>query len=349
MTEVAAAAAPSAAGAPTDVLAATAALVRPALAAVIDDLSPEVRSVAGYHLGTLDADGSAVTGSAGKGLRPSLAVAACVAAGGTSADAVPGAVAVQLVHDFSLIHDDVMDGDDERRHRPTAWTVFGVGRAVLAGDALLAAAVATLLGDGGSRAVEATRLLLAATSQLITGQGEDLAFEQRDDVTVEECLRMFAGKTGALLGAAASIGAVLGRGDHATVAGLGRFGRHLGLAFQAVDDVLGIWGDPATTGKPRFSDLRQHKQSLPVVAALRHAAPDQSRRLRAALGLTATSDEHLADVADLVERAGGRRFALDEARRSLRQALDELAALDLVDEGRTALERLARFAVARST
>ena len=156
-------------------------LVGPAIAAAVDRLSPEVRTVAAYHLG-LDGSG------AGKALRPALALLSARAAGASPERGVPAAVAVELVHNFSLLHDDIMDGDTERRHRPTAWTVHGVGAAILAGDALLALAQDILLEDTAAQGTWAARCLSAAVLRLIAGQGADLAFEQRNDVNLPECL-----------------------------------------------------------------------------------------------------------------------------------------------------------------
>src|SRR5499425_425169 len=162
-------------------------LVGPALAHAVERMSPDVREVAAYHLGLPGANGNAAApGGGGKALRPALALLSARAAMAAPERGVPAAVAVELVHNFSLLHDDIMDGDTERRHRPTAWTVYGVGAAILAGDALLALAQDILL-ETPPYGVWAARCLSAAVQRLIAGQGSDLAFERRDDVQVEEC------------------------------------------------------------------------------------------------------------------------------------------------------------------
>ena len=219
-----------------------------------------MRTVIGYHLGWVDADGRPADLGGGKSVRATLALLSARAAGGTDADGLPGAVAVELVHTFSLLHDDIMDGDDERHHRPTAWAVFGRARAILAGDAVLALAFRVLLDAGSTHRATALDSLADATARLIDGQAVDLDLEGRVDVTPEQCTRMCAGKTGALLECAASIGAVLAGAGDEVVLQLRAFGGHLGLAFQAVDDLLGIWGDPAVTGKPVFGDLVQPQE-----------------------------------------------------------------------------------------
>src|SRR5215469_8245693 len=157
-------------------------LVGPATEAAINRLSPVVRRVAAYHYGLADADGNPVRGGSGKALRPALALLSARAAGAAPERGVTPAVAVELVHNFSLLHDDT-----ERRHRPTAWTVFGVGAAILAGDALLALANDLLLEDMAPGGPWAARCLSTAVQRLIAGQGEDLAFEKRGDVTLDEC------------------------------------------------------------------------------------------------------------------------------------------------------------------
>lgn len=302
------------------------ALAGPALRAAVDTLSPQMRLVSGYHLGWLRVDGSPEPGSGGKAVRPALAVLSAEAAGAPPETAIPGAVAVELVHNFSLLHDDLMDGDTERRHRPTAWTAFTPSLAILAGDALMTLAQQVLLEVPGPSGLAAGRRLATATQQLITGQVDDLAFEERTDVTVPGVLAMAAGKTGSLLAAAAAIGAELAGAPADLVDALADFGAHLGLAFQLVDDLLGIWGDPAVTGKPVLSDLRSGKKSVPVVVALTSGA-SAGERLAALLAAGEQGEDRLHEMARLVEDAGGRAWTAREANRELRLAL---AALDRV-------------------
>lgn len=257
-----------------EILARTREAIAPAMAAAVDRLDPDTRLQVSYHLGWTDATGRPLSAPTGKGIRPALALLSAAAAWSDPSVGIPGAVAVELIHNFSLIHDDIIDGDIERHHRPTVWSVFGVGSAIIAGDALETLAHQVLLeapaspGATDSRGAAASAALAEGTAAMIAGQAMDVAFEKRRNVSVEECMAMCAAKTGALLGCAASIGAVLAGAPTATVGALRDFGAQLGLAFQAVDDLLGIWGDPATTGKPAGNDLRQRKKSMPVVAAL---------------------------------------------------------------------------------
>ncbi|MEV4508371.1 family 2 encapsulin nanocompartment cargo protein polyprenyl transferase [Dactylosporangium sp. NPDC049525] len=325
-------------------------LLTPALRTAVDTLPTSMRHIAGYHFGWWDEHGLAVAADPGKALRPALVLLGASAVGGTAADALPGAVAVELVHNFSLLHDDVMDGDATRRHRPTAWSVFGTSAAILAGDALLALAMDTLVGSGHPAATRATGMLGAAVQRLLEGQSADLDFERRTDVGVEECLSMAQAKTGALLGSACAIGALLGGGRPAQVLRLAQFGEDLGLAFQFADDLLGIWGDPATTGKPVHSDLRSRKKSLPVVAALTSATPAALELATFYTGAgagDALPEAQVARAAVLVEAAGARLWSQAQADALLTRALDALAAADADPRAEAELAELARFATRR--
>lgn len=320
--------------------------VQPALRAALDRLDPASRAIAYYHFGWTDLDGNPTSGG-GKAVRPALALLSAEAAGVAPEAGLPGAVAVELVHNFSLLHDDLMDGDTERRHRPTVWAVHGAASAILTGDAMLSLAQEVLLEVDPPAAIAAARLLSEAVNELIRGQVLDVAFEKRHDVSLDECLDMAAGKTGALLSASTAIGAVLAGAPATTVTALAGFGADLGLAFQLVDDVLGIWGEPATTGKPVFSDLRARKKSLPVTYSITHGGAI-GRELCAWLASPEQPDEaSLRHAADLVDQAGGRRWALDEAHRRMAAGARKLEEAEVPDRAREELLSLARFIVTR--
>jgi geranylgeranyl diphosphate synthase type I len=323
-------------------------LVQPAMVAAVDRLDPELRPLAAYHLGWRDEHGAPTSQGGGKGIRPALAVLSAEAAGGGGAPGVPGAVAIELVHNFSLLHDDVVDGDRERRHRPTVWALFGVGPAIIAGDALLALAQQTIQGaDATSEATAAASAELAdATAAMIAGQAQDMAFESRSDVSMADCLAMVAGKTGALLVCASVIGAVLAGAPGPVVGALRRYGTDLGVAFQAVDDILGIWGDPGRTGKPRGSDIATRKKSLPIVHALTAGGPE-SRELRDLLANGPLDDDAVARGTELVEATGARQATERVAREHLDAACQALDRADLVPTARAELADLARFVVER--
>ena len=331
-------------------------LVGPALANAVARMSPDVRTVAAYHLGLspppTPANGHAAgskPGGTGKALRPALALLSARAAMAAPERGVPAAVAVELVHNFSLLHDDIMDGDTERRHRPTAWTVYGTGAAILAGDALLALAQDILLEDNAPQGLWAARCLSAAVHRLIAGQGADLAFERRDDVTLPECLEMAGDKTAALMACACSIGAIYVGAPAALAMGLAGFGAHVGLAFQLTDDLLGIWGSPERTGKPIGSDLRARKKSLPVVAALTSDTAEAGR-LRDLLAQKAPlTDDDVALATRLVEDAGGKRWTEAEAETQLAAASKCLEEADLTGDVRAEFASIAEFITARES
>ncbi|MGK4584425.1 polyprenyl synthetase family protein [Kitasatospora sp. HPMI-4] len=331
-------------------------LCTPQLRAAVAGLAAPMDTVAAYHFGWIDRDGRPAAGDGGKAVRPALALLSAQAVGAPAEMGVPGGVSVELVHNFSLLHDDLMDGDETRRHRATAWTVFGPAQAILVGDALATLGTEVLLdaavtgGASAADAARAVRLITTATRKLIDGQAKDVAFESRDAVTVEECLDMEGGKTGALLAAASAIGAVLAGADDRTSDALQRYGHHLGLAFQAVDDLLGIWGATEVTGKPHWGDLRQRKKSLPVAAALAEGG-SASRRLAEQLadpeGHGEESEQVLAARAALIEEAGGRAWTQAEARRQHTTALAALDEVPMTDEVRRHFVALAEFVVVR--
>ncbi len=328
-----------------------------ALRTAVDRLEPSTWTIAAYHFGWVDPagrpSGSDVTGG-GKGVRARLALLSARAAGAPAEVGLPGAVAVELLHNFSLIHDDVMDGDLQRRHRRTVWAVFGVPAAILTGSALQSLALEVVLDPPTPTGAAAADLLGRTTRALIGGQFEDLAFERRDSVTVAECLDMAAGKTGALVSCSAAVGAVLAGAPADTVAALEAYGERVGLAFQLEDDLLGIWGDPAVTGKPALADLRARKKSLPVAAALATGGR-AADRLRTWLATPPPPPDHPVDdlvelrgIADLVEEAGGRAWAAAEARRQVALAEQELDGAPVDPAAAAEMVALARSLLGRS-
>ena len=344
-------------------------LVEPSLRHAVERLDPQIAPLALYHFGWADEHGQPVkTSSGGKGIRSALAVLSAEAAGASAETGVPGAVAVELIHNFSLLHDDIIDGDAERRHRPTVWAVFSQGEAIIVGDALHTLAFDVLLGGaagGAGSAAEGTAVveanldaamatnraaasrLASATAAMIAGQSRDMAFNERMDVTPEQCLAMEADKTGALLGYASSVGAVLASADAEVITALESYGSKLGLAFQAADDLLGIWGDPAVTGKPVGNDLRERKKSFPVVVALSQQTA-ASEELADILSQDAALNEAaIARATELVEQASGKESATAAAHDYLHQALACIQTAPLAAPAVEELTHLARFVVTR--
>ncbi|HEX2145514.1 MAG TPA: polyprenyl synthetase family protein [Glycomyces sp.] len=304
--------------------------------------------IAAYHFGWTDAAGEPVDANSGKALRPLLTLLAANAIRSSAwSQAVPAAVAIEMVHNFSLIHDDIIDRDGLRRHRPTAWKVYGVNDAILVGDALHALAFEVIAEGGGERAPAATSLLAQTVRALIEGQLADTRFEGRDRVDLAECVAMSEAKTASLMGCATALGALFGGGTAAQVDALRDFGFRLGLAFQHVDDLLGIWGDPEVTGKAVYSDLRNRKKSLPVTAALSSGHADAAE-LAALYGAAEPLDEaDLRRAADLVEACGGRAESQRAAETLTEAAANGLAAVGLRDEAVAELAEIAMSTVGR--
>ncbi|MEU8425583.1 polyprenyl synthetase family protein [Micromonospora sp. NPDC048835] len=325
------------------------ALVAAGLRDAVDGLHPDLGQLASYHFGWSAANGTPVSDESGKLLRATLTLLSTSAVGAEPTAGVPGAVAVEMIHNFSLLHDDIMDGDALRRGRPAAWVVFGAGMATLAGDALIATAFDILRSTESSRGRRSADLLLAALHQMIDGQAADLSLERvsASEVNADHYLRA-CGKTTALLEAAAAIGAVLGGAQSATVDALRQAGRHLGLSWQMANDVEDIWGDPAATGKPARSDLVRSKKTIPVILALRagNAAAIDLARLVSEQVRQPTAD-HLQAQADLIERAGGRRQAEELSARHLALAIGKLAESDVPEAGRQRMDELFRLILGR--
>jgi len=330
-------------------------LVKPILRHMVDRLDASTRLVVSYHFGWSDQHGTPVNSNGGKAVRPGLALLGAEASGADPRIALPGAAAVELVHNFSLVHDDLMDRDPMRRHRPTVWALWGDATAVLAGDAMLSLAH-EVLADCHSpharspHANAAATVIAIATRELIRGQVQDTAFEKRSDVTLDECLDMVRGKTGALMSASAEIGAVLAGAPASLTDTLASYGAHLGLAFQLVDDLLGIWGWPEVTGKPVYSDLRSRKKTLPVTWTVENggtAGCQLAAWLADETRAAAATDDELGGVARLIERGGGRVWAEEEAVRCVALA-DEAVAHACIAEGPASeLRALARYIVDR--
>ncbi|MEG3636761.1 polyprenyl synthetase family protein [Micromonospora palythoicola] len=310
---------------------------------VVDGLHPDLARLCGYHFGWSDADGAPTGDGAGKLLRATLTLMSAGAVSAEPTTAVPGAVAVEMIHNFSLLHDDIMDADALRRGRPAAWVVYGTGMATLAGDALIATAFRTLRSMNSRPGLDSADLLLVALHQMIDGQAADLALEQVPvrEVDVSHYLRACA-KTTALLETATAIGAVLGGARTTTVDALREAGRHLGLSWQIANDVEDIWGDPALTGKPARSDLGRAKKTIPVILALR-ADNAAAAELAALLDQPEPTGDQVQAQADLIERAGGREQAEVLSGRYLEMALGKLGEADVPEIERDRLIALFRL------
>lgn len=307
-----------------------------------------------YHIGWEDQFGQPENAPQGKRVRPLVVLMACQAAGGDPAQAIPAAAAVELLHNFSLIHDDIEDGSDARRHRPTLWTWAGAAQAINTGDAMFSLARIALnglseTGISAERVLLAQRLFDRTCLHLTEGQYLDMDFETRLQVSLDHYLIMIAGKTAALLAACAQLGAIIGGADEMTAAHFWRFGHELGLSFQIQDDILGIWGDEARTGKSVAADILTRKKTLPVLWALAQSGPD-AQRLRQLYALDrALTPADLPSILPLFAALDVRAHAEAAAEQHAQAALAALTATNAEPDGIQPLRELAQKLLGRDT
>ncbi len=265
-----------------------------------------------YHLGWTDTQFNEINVDTGKRLRPLLCMLSCEAVGGDWRPALPVAAAIELVHNFSLIHDDIEDVSDERRGRAAVWKVWGLAQGLNAGDGMFV--LARLAMDGlceygfdVGKCNTVSGIFDRATLALCQGQFLDLGFENRLDVSVVEYVQMIRGKTAALISAATRIGAMLRSDDDSLVGAFARFGENIGLAFQITDDILGMWGNPSITGKSAATDILSRKKSLPAIYGLAH--PTQGEGMRRIYAKPHLDPDDVTSVLNLLDAAGARAYA----------------------------------------
>ena len=305
-----------------------------------DERTDALYQMVRYHLG-LDEESKAHT--RGKRLRPLLGLLAYESLTGDHRAALPGAAAVELGHNFSLVHDDIEDRDVERRHRATLWTVYGVAQAINAGDTLFTLSRMALhrlseLGFSDSKVLALMRLYDETCLALCEGQFMDIWSAEHDQhLSVDFYFDMIGRKTAALIAASVQAGAMLATDDQAVIDAYRGFGWSLGIAFQLNDDLLGIWGDEQTTGKEP-SDLAKHKKTLPVIYALERAPQADQARLREVLAMTDADAATIEEARTIIERCGAREYTRDRARLERDAALKKIESAGVV--GREALERL---------
>jgi len=298
-----------------------------------------------YHMGwTGEGAGPEATG---KRIRPLLVLLSTAACGADWQSALPAAAAVELVHNFSLVHDDIQDNSDKRRGRPTTWVKWGAPLAINVGDALFVISNQAIIdlkeNYPAEVALRAAEILNNTCLDLTRGQFLDMSYEKRLDLSVDDYWPMVAGKTAALLSACCHIGALLGGADESTQEAYRSFGHYLGLAFQVQDDILGIWGDEALTGKSAASDLVEGKKSLPVLAGLGADGKFASRWKQGPI-LSA----EVAEFARILASEGGYEKANDAAKQMTDLALMSLREADPQGEAGQALFDLADKLLKRS-
>ncbi len=296
-----------------------------------------------YHLGWRDEQLRPAQANAGKRVRPMLCLLACESVGGRPEHALPAAAGIELLHNFSLIHDDIEDNSPTRRHRPTVWKLWGIPQAINVGDAMfsLARHVFHRLTEHHptERIVRAYEMFDRTCIALTEGQHLDMRFEEELDVTEDDYLYMIRGKTAALIAASVAIGALLGGAPTDIQEAYYTFGENMGLAFQIIDDILGIWGDEARLGKSTASDILTKKKTLPVLYGLHH--PTVGEELRARYAGPPFSPPDVAHITTLLDKIGAREYALGMARQYHAQALQALESTGLHNEAHDALREFA--------
>jgi geranylgeranyl diphosphate synthase type I len=291
-----------------------------------------------YHMGwTGEGAGPEATG---KRIRPLLVLLTVAASGGDWKLALPAAAAVELVHNFSLVHDDIQDNSDKRRGRPTVWVKWGMPQAINAGDGLFVLSNLAIMDLAAcymaETVVKAAQVLHNTCLDLTRGQYLDISYEKRTDLGVEDYWPMVSGKTAALLAGCCQIGALLGGTDEATVDAYRSFGHYLGLAFQVQDDILGIWGDETVTGKSAAGDLVEGKKSLPVLAGLGKKGKFAARWTEGSI-----QQGEVAEIAQLLANEGGYDTAYAAAQQFTDLALNSLREADPQGEAGEMLGALA--------
>ena len=294
-----------------------------------DDAPPLYHRMLHYHMGWVDADGNNLPGESGKRIRPMLTMLVCQAVCGDHTAARPAASAVELLHNFSLLHDDIQDQSPTRRNRPAVWTVWGTNQAINAGDVMFTLAHLAIPRlsnklDRSHSIAEQIVELDEACLELTRGQHLDMLFEKQAQVSTDDYLNMIAGKTAALLASSARLGAIAGQAKQEQQQHFRDFGYNLGMAFQVRDDILDIWGDPEVIGKRAAIDIHQRKKSLPVLYAL-----SQDPDLIDVYSQSEDFDEQqVSDVVDRMTEVGARSFA-------------EAVAADFSDKTISSLEKAA--------
>ncbi len=297
-----------------------------------------------YHMGwTGEGAGPEATG---KRIRPLLVLLSTASCGANWELALPAAAAVELVHNFSLVHDDVQDNSEKRRGRPTVWVKWGVPMAINVGDALFVQSNQAIMDLAKSypaeTVVKTAQILHDTCLELTRGQYMDMSYEGRKDLQIDDYWPMIGGKTAALLACCASIGAILGGADESLQGAYRSFGHYLGLAFQVQDDLLGIWGDEALTGKSAASDLVEGKNSLPVLVGLSKKAKFAARWAQGPI-----QPEEVQEMADLLASESAYGYTYDAAKQMTDLALNSLRMADPQGEFGAALFELTEKLLSR--
>jgi geranylgeranyl diphosphate synthase type I len=304
-----------------------------------------------YHLGWVDESGNPQHSNTGKLLRPKLCLIACEAVGGNWQKALPAAAVLELVHNFTLVHDDIEDQSDYRRHRRTVWNIWGQAQAINVGDGMYSLSRLGLIrlsnaGFNPKKVFNVMQMMDLACVKLCEGQYLDMCFESKYDVSIDEYLEMIGKKTANLIGCALKMGATLGTDNDAVIQNLEQFGWKMGMAFQIQDDILGIWGAEDKTGKS-MSDIAQKKKSLPIVYGLTSADSKYATIIRNVYTSKNIEDQHIAAATNALDKISARNYCHDMADDYYKDALLILNNLEIDEEARQELIEIADFFVKR--
>jgi geranylgeranyl diphosphate synthase type I len=325
--------------------------VRVEIRKVIDSCPSVLCNMLRYHMGWQDEHGHSCSRESGKFIRSNLCLLSCQAVGGDTSQVIPAAAAVELIHNFSLIHDDIEDASDERHHRATVWKLWGQSQAINAGDAMFTLAYLALLqlkgkGITDEKVASSIRMLSLACLQLCEGQYLDVEYENRLDTTTDDYLDMAGRKTAALFAVSTSLGAYLGSEDSKLVDFFHLFGKELGIAYQIYDDILGIWGIEESIGKS-VSDIFQRKKTLPVVYGLQNSEGEARKRLEKFYSQKSIEGEDIAEVTNILDQLSTRDYAENLAEQHYQKALAYLEATGLDISRQAPLKEIACFLLNR--
>lgn len=322
--------------------------------------APLLARMARFHLGWIETDGTETSPDLrksvqGKRMRPYLAFLSALAVNGRPQDIGPTAAAIELLHNFTLIHDDIQDRSPNRRHRATVWRIWGDAQAINAGDALFASAQRTMLRTNLAHSQAETVLAVLdafndTTIDIVRGQTLDLEFETSNDVSTADYLKMIRGKTAAIVQFAAWAGARMAGSSAEDAERLGAVGKALGIGFQIRDDVLGIWGESDITGKDKADDIRRRKKSLPILMLRERASEEHLAQLNALYDGESLNEAAVSDVLGMLDTYGIQHLADAEVARhheTAKAALDQLS-VETPAEARAALDTLLRQLDART-
>ena len=279
-------------------------ILEPALRNTVSDRSSFLYDMLRYCMGWSDVAGEPCDMEKGKGVRPSLCLFTCDALGGDVQKALPAAVSLELIHNFSLIHDEIQDFDEVRHHRPTLWTVWGVPKALVAGNVMrvLAERSMSCMEFADAKLIsQSSSIVSEACLQMIEGQYMDISFEGSSRITVDQYMEMISRKTGALLRSSVHLGALIGSGSDEVANLFRRVGIALGFMFQIRDDILGTWGESKATGKPVGADIKRRKNTLPIIHAREAKSGLYEKEISNLYSLKSLNDDEAERVLEILD------------------------------------------------